>query len=179
MTRPFVVEVGNLIRNPGTRLRVERSGHLPGLSVLGVSVPPDAEVSVDVTIEGMDDRSLVANGRVSTRWTAECSRCLRPISGTVTAEVRELFEDPARGAPEGDGSAVGDEDIYPLHGEQVDLEPLARDAVLLALPPAPLCAEDCAGLCPVCGSDRNEADCGCDTTVRDERWAALDVLKDS
>lgn len=179
MTRPFVVEVGNLMRNPGTRKREQRSGHLPGLSVLGVTVPPHAEVAVDVTIEGMDDRSLVANGTVSTEWSAECSRCLRPITGQVTSQVRELFEDPSRAVQEVDGSAVGDEDIYPLHGEQVDLEPLARDAVLLALPPAPLCAEDCAGLCPVCGADRNEADCGCDTTVRDERWAALDVLKDS
>ena len=179
MARPFVVDVGNLMRNPGTRKREAHSGHLPGLAVLGVTVPPDADVEVDVTIEGMDDRSLVATGTVSTRWAAECSRCLRPIQGHVSSEVRELFEDPARRVVEAPGSAVGDEDIYPLHGEQVDLEPLARDAVLLALPPAPLCAEDCAGLCPVCGADRNEADCGCDTTVRDERWAALDVLKDN
>lgn len=179
MARPFVVDVGTLIRTPGTRKREERGGHLPGLAVLGVSVPPDAAVSVDLILEAMDGRSVVATGTVATSWTAECSRCLRPIRGQVVSQVRELFEDPVRIPDEADESAVGDEDIYPLHGEQVDLEPLARDAVLLALPPAPLCAEDCAGLCPVCGADRNEADCGCDTTPRDERWAALDALKDS
>lgn len=179
MARPFVVDVGNLIRNPGSRKREERAGHLPGLAVLGVSVPPDAEVEVDLMLEAMDDRSIVAMGSVSAPWAAECSRCLQPIMGQVTSQVRELFEDGSRAPAPPDGSAGGDQDIYPLHGEQVDLEPLARDAVLLALPPAPLCAEDCAGLCPVCGADRNEADCGCDTTVRDERWAALDVLKDN
>ena len=179
MARPFLADVGTLIRNPGTRKREERAGHLPGLAVLGVKVPADADVSVDLMLEAMDGRSVVAMGTVSTSWEAECSRCLRLIRGAVSSEVRELFEDPTRISEEVERSAEGDEDIYPLHGEQVDLEPLARDAVLLALPPAPLCAEDCAGLCPVCGADRNEADCGCDTTVRDERWAALDVLKDS
>jgi len=179
MARPFVVDVGNLMRNPGSRKREQRGGPLAGLAVLGVSVPPDADVEVDLTLEAMDGRSIVAMGSVSTRWTTECSRCLRAIGGKVTSQVRELFEDPSRAAPAAGGSAAGDEDIYPLHGEQVDLEPLARDAVLLALPAAPLCAEDCAGLCPVCGADRNEADCGCDTTVRDERWAALDVLKET
>ena len=178
MARPFVVDVGTLLRNPTSRKREERSGHLPGLTVLGITVPPDAEVAVDVTLEAMDGRSIVAIGTVSARWAGECARCLRPIGGEVSSAVRELFEDPTRIPEEGEGAAAADEDIYPLHGEQVDLEPLARDAVLLALPPAPLCAEDCAGLCPVCGADRNEAECGCDTTVRDERWAALDALKD-
>ncbi len=179
MARPFVVDVGNLIRSPGLRKREEHAGHLPGLAVLGVNVPPDAEVSVDLVLEAMDGRSIVASGTVATAWAAECSRCLRPIRGEVVSEVRELFEDPTRISDDVEASTLGDQDIYPLHGEQVDLEPLARDAVLLALPPAPLCAEDCAGLCPVCGADRNEADCGCDTTVRDERWAALDALKNN
>lgn len=178
MAKPFVVEVGNLMRSPGSQKRAERAGRLAGLAVLGVRVPPEAEVSVDLALEAMDGRSLVARGTVATAWAAECSRCLRPIRGEVVTEVRELFEDPVALGNEADGSTAGDEEIYPLHGEQVDLEPLARDAILLALPPAPLCAEDCAGLCPVCGADRNDAECGCDTTVRDERWAALDALKD-
>lgn len=179
MARPLVVDVGRLLRDPGERLHEERAATLPGLGVLGAVVPPDSAVSVDVVIEAMDERSLVATGEVRALWKAECSRCLRPIAGQVTAVVRELFESPSATRPQEGESTLDDQEIYPLVGEQVDLEPLARDAVLLALPPAPLCAEDCAGLCPVCGADRNEGDCGCDTTVRDERWAALDALKDS
>lgn len=178
MVGPLVVDIGRLLREPGARRHEQLAAELPGLGVLGVTVPFGAEISLDLTVEAMDDHAVVVTGEVHAPWRAECSRCLRPIAGEATAEVREMFDDPARLVEETAGSAEGDQDIYPLHGEQVDLEPLARDAVLLALPLAPLCAEDCAGLCPVCGADRNEADCGCDTTVRDERWAALDALKE-
>ena len=51
-----------------------------------------------------------------------------------------------------------------------------RDAIVLELPMAPLCREDCRGLCPQCGADRNEAECGC-VAPRDPRWANLDVLR--
>ncbi|MBW3536725.1 MAG: DUF177 domain-containing protein [Actinobacteria bacterium] len=179
MSRPLVVDVGRLLRDPGIRLHEQRATPLVALGVLGSVVPADSDVAVDVVIEAMDDRSLVATGEVRAPWTAECSRCLRPIVGSVTAPVRELFESPSASGGEEREATPDDQEIYPLLGDQVDLEPLARDAVLLALPQAPLCAEDCAGLCPVCGADRNEGDCGCDTTVRDERWAALDALKDS
>ena len=69
-----------------------------------------------------------------------------------------------------------DEDAYPLVDDELDLEPLVRDAVLLELPLAPLCREDCAGLCPQCGANRNEGACGC-AAPRDPRWATLDVLR--
>ena len=55
-----------------------------------------------------------------------------------------------------EGSAPDDEDAYPIDHDVVDLAPLARDAILLDLPLAPLCRADCAGLCPYCGTDRNE-----------------------
>ena len=57
-------------------------------------------------------------------------------------------------------------------------EPLVRDAVLLDLPLAPLCSEECLGLCPQCGANWNEGSCGC-PPVTDARWAALDRLRDS
>lgn len=166
------------MRRPGERVRERRSGPLSGLKVLGSGVPVAGEVSVDLMLESTDDSALVAIGTVTAGWEGDCSRCLESVTGEVSAEVRELFGSPPGDGAKGSGSPPGDSDIYPLRGDQADLEPLARDAVLLALPLAPLCAEDCAGLCPVCGANRNVADCGCDTTVRDERWAVLDVLKD-
>ena len=57
-----------------------------------------------------------------------------------------------------------------------DLAPMVRESILLELDGDRLCAEDCAGLCPQCGVDRNEGTCDCVTDVRDERWAALDGL---
>ena len=74
-------------------------------------------------------------------------------------------------------SIEAEEETYPLLGDQLDLQPLARDAVLLNLPQVPLCREDCAGLCPVCGADRNDEPCGCEVEAGDPRWATLDALR--
>jgi uncharacterized protein len=79
--------------------------------------------------------------------------------------VRELF------TRDGDP-----EETYPLGDDHIDLEPMVHDAVLLELPPAPLCRPDCAGLCPWCGANRNLAPCSC-VAPSDPRWAALDALR--
>jgi uncharacterized protein len=79
--------------------------------------------------------------------------------------VRELY------TQSGDG-----DETYELREDTVDLEVLAHDALLLELPPAPLCGPSCQGLCPMCGVDRNLEECGCTIPI-DQRFAALDVLR--
>ena len=69
-----------------------------------------------------------------------------------------------------------DDDAYPIVDGQLDLAPMARQAALLELDDERLCRDDCAGLCPQCGIDRNVETCDCDTEVKDHRWAALDGL---
>jgi uncharacterized protein len=60
----------------------------------------------------------------------------------------------------------------------VDLEPMLREVIVLEFPMAPVvCRDDCKGLCPECGVNRNEVDCDCDTEVKDLRWAALEDIK--
>jgi uncharacterized protein len=166
-SRPFLVGVGALRRAPGERRREVCAGSLPGLEVTGSSVAPDAEVTVDVMLDSVPG-GIVVTGTVTAPWHGECRRCLGAASGTMSADVREVFEedwDP--------------EQTYPLRGDQLDLAPLARDTVMVELPLAPLCREDCAGICPTCGADRNVAPCGCDGATCDPRWAALDALGDS
>ena len=55
---------------------------------------------------------------------------------------------------------------------------MVREEVLLAIPDAPLCRDDCPGLCPVCGADLQTAPCECETAVGDDRWAILDQLRE-
>ena len=66
---------------------------------------------------------------------------------------------------------LSDEEIY--SGKEIDLKPALREQILLSIPPSPVCSDDCKGLCPRCGKDLNEGECGCDRTVMDPRWAAL------
>ncbi|HWN67736.1 MAG TPA: DUF177 domain-containing protein [Haliangium sp.] len=85
-------------------------------------------------------------------------------AGTAAAEVDEKEL----------GAELTDDDLdlYGYDGEEIDLTPLFRDQVVLAVPFAPLCSEDCKGLCPQCGVDRNLETCDCKPPV-DPRWAAL------
>jgi uncharacterized protein len=167
VSAPFVVNLGSLCRRAGTRRPVEVAGPLADLSVSGSSVPAGALVEAELILEALQGDAVLAEGTVRAPWEGPCRRCLGPASGTVSVPVRELFE-----------TTPDEEDIYLLKGDQIDLEPLVRDAVLLELPQAPLCTEGCRGLCPTCGTNLNEGTCPCETEVRDPRWAALDELRE-
>jgi DUF177 domain-containing protein len=112
----------------------------------------------------------MVTGTVKAPWVGVCRRCTAPAQGTLEVSVQERFCDPpGRGEPE-------DEEAYPIVEEAIDLAPLVHEAVLGELPLAPLCRDDCQGLCPWCGIDRNEDRCAC-VAPSDPRWASLDVLR--
>src|SRR5581483_7500272 len=61
--------------------------------------------------------------------------------------------------------------FYELPG--LVLEDILREQVLLQLPMQTVCSEDCRGICPVCGANRNETECHCEVHPGDDRWIAL------
>jgi uncharacterized protein len=161
----LTIGVAELLRRPGNHREEHLEAVLGGLAVVGSQVPEGARTEIDVRLESVNE-GIVLKGVVQAPWTGECRRCLRPIKSTLRADVYEVFEDePVEG------------ETRQLEVDHIDLEPMAREAVLLELPLAPLCDEECAGLCPECGADRNAGDCGHAITTRDERWAALDELR--
>jgi uncharacterized protein len=129
-------------------------------------------VILEVTIGG-----IVAHGTVIAPWVGECRRCLGEVNGELTVPVREIYQPRSDSGPAASAADDAEEEVYPLLGDTLDLLPLARDAVLLNLPQAPLCRPDCAGLCPTCGADLNVGSCDCPPSITDPRWAALDVLR--
>jgi uncharacterized protein len=156
--------VADLLHHPGSRRTVHLEAPASELGGVGGSRVADRPLAVDVTLERVPD-GVVVRGRVAGEYMAQCSRCLAPITRELSESVDELYEpDPVEG------------ETYRLDGDELDLEPAVRDAILLDLPVAPLCREDCAGLCPVCGTDRNVAPCTCDTSFPDPRWDALRAL---
>lgn len=165
MAAALRVNVADLVHRPGARRHEKVSATLGEMRVVGTTVPASMEVVVDATLEWVSD-GVLASGEVIAGWEGECRRCLRPLHGEARAEFRELFEPHAR---EGE--------TYPLRHEHIDLEPLAREALLVELPLAPVCAPDCRGLCPTCGADLNAGACDCPAPGGDPRWQALDVLK--
>ena len=156
--------VSDLLHRPAARRAVRME--IPGLE-LGGAVSArlsSTPLIVDLMLEHVPD-GLVTHGRVTAEYESECSRCLQPVKEALTVRVSELFE-----------KAPIEGETYPLEGEEIDLELPIRDALLLNLPAAPLCREDCAGLCSICGIDRNFATCDCDHHPPDPRWDALSAL---
>ena len=163
--RPFVVNVTTERRSPGVQRRVHIEGHLEELGTSAAAVPGGADIAGDVIVEAMTDGRVTVTGTLRAPWRGECRRCLEDVEGDVEVDVQEVFE----------SSPPDDAETYPLEGDLVDLEPMVRDAVLLALPLAPLCEEACAGPDPadhpvVVGDEEGGE-------VEDPRWAALKELR--
>jgi uncharacterized protein len=157
------IDVRDLLGDPGYSRRVTIEDQVDGLrsELVAVSAP----VRVDVLLESVVD-GIYVTGLVTGLQEVSCSRCLISSTQRFRVEVGELF------AREADEEA----DEYHLGGEELDLDPMIRDAILLEIPFSPLCRPDCLGLCERCGEDRNLGECSC-PPLADPRWAPLLGLK--
>lgn len=162
MPSPFVIHTGDLFRHHGVRRAVTRRGRLAGVALSSAHLTGD-DVVVEATLEAQG-ATITLTGTVTGRWAGECRRCLEVTGGEVVAELSEVFEpDPVEG------------ETYPLARDHLDLEPVIREALALALPLAPLCDEACGGPDP--GGHSLEIEDDDVPEPRDLRWAALDELR--
>lgn len=168
---PTTVDVSALIDQPGASRPVELDVPVPE----GFEVPLTSfqgEVAVDGVLESLVDGVLL-RGTVAVDAAQTCARCLEPAPDVrVVAEVAELFTDPATLE-----HAEDLEEGYAIRDAMIDVDALIRDALAQATALAPLCREDCAGLCPTCGTNLNTASCDCHDEPADDRWSALSDLK--
>jgi len=126
------------------------------------------------------DTGFVLDGQLSFDGTTTCARCLKPVSFRRSGPVSWVF------APSHEKNAVGEDEEVELSARDLDIvwyddfvvpfDPLIDEQVLLELPMKALCRDDCRGLCPMCGSDRNVAACSC-VEPTDDRWSALKALR--
>jgi len=172
VSSPYLVPVARLLRQVPSSLEVNFSApfdephDFAPRGPVETDVFPEATVKVRVRLESFSG-GLRARGRVEAPWHGICRRCSAPVLGISDVAVDERFVHE-RGP--------GDEETYLIADNFVDVAPLVHDAIWLDLPLAPLCREDCRGLCASCGSDLNEVSCDCQAP-RDPRWATLDGLQ--
>ncbi|MFD1722474.1 YceD family protein [Amnibacterium endophyticum] len=158
---PYVQNVRDLVRHPG-EMR-ERTVDLEVPERLGeglVAVQQGSPLHVDLRLESLHE-GVLASGDVVATAQGECARCLAPVSLPVEVEFAELFGYPA------------DEPFdHQLDGDLLDLEPVVRDAVVLALPFQPECVDGCEDLELGPGISLITADARAEEPA-DPRWAAL------
>jgi uncharacterized protein len=140
---------------------------------------------VDAKLEKLGRRIRIS-ARTRAELTAACGRCLAPTSVEVPVDFELTLvpaeEDDESGSDADHGPVAGsfaperaEEETYT--GKVIELDPIVREQILLALPGYPVCQESCRGLCTVCGGNLNERECGCDRHVPDPRWAGLKDVK--
>jgi len=166
---PLVLDTRELGRRPGSQRRKSFQAEAPAeLGIEVLRVPEGAPVEIDLRLEAVMEGVLVT-GSADADLEGECVRCLEPIEDIVHVDFQELFvyDDP-------DTRAVDDdEDVSRLEDDLLDLEPVLRDTVVLALPFQPLCREDCPGLCVECGARLVDDPDHSHEDPIDPRWASL------
>ncbi|WP_372496888.1 YceD family protein [Pseudonocardia humida] len=171
-TGPWVLSTRELGRGPGAMRQYTRSIPAPPeperFGAETIVVPPGRPIELDVRLEAVTE-GVYVSGTARTELVGECARCLDEITEDVEVRIGELFAYPDSVTDE-----TTDSDELPrVVDDRVDLEQTVRDALVVDLPMAPLCRDDCPGLCPECGERRADlpADHGHETL--DPRWAAL------
>ena len=144
---PWKVDLRELGRRAGSMHELDRTLPAPdGWKVELIGVPQAAPVHLHLRLESVMEGVLVT-GEVDAPVTGSCARCLEPMADTLELDLQELF---AYAGSTTEATSEEDE-VRRIEGDFLDLEPMVRDAVVLALPLAPVCSEDCRGLCVDCG----------------------------
>lgn len=157
-----LVDVRELLERPAFTEEVHRREPIEGVSTELAEIPPETPIGIDLVLESLVG-GILARGPLTGTMRYRCARCLVEFDRSFLVEVSELF------------TVRAEEDEYPIAEGHIDLEPMIRDAIVLQIPFAPLCREDCKGLCPRCGADLNREEHRCRPQT-DPRWSALESL---
>jgi uncharacterized protein len=172
---PFVLDTRELGRRPGSQRVVELTVPAPAeLGIEVLKVPEGSPVTLDLRLEAVMEGVLVS-GTASAVLEGECVRCLQGIEDEVEVQLQELYVYPDGRHDESDTEL--DDEASRLEDDLLDLEPLLRDAVVLALPFQPLCSDDCPGLCVECGERLADDPGHAHEAPIDPRWAGLTALQ--
>jgi uncharacterized protein len=184
---PYTVLVRELPTNrtfeiPGTLV----AEWLKGLAVRDILGAPDGDPTAG---EGKAELDLYedgahafASGKLVGKIVVACGRCVTPVELPIDEQMQITFMPKSEMATDDDESEEGAEvnagelDVFPYDGERIELEPVFREQFVLAIPYAPLCKDDCKGLCSQCGIDKNTSTCTCEPPI-DPRLAPLKGLK--
>jgi len=167
------IELDKLEEHGGKFTRLYEANEL-SLDDPEVRLVEPAQISARVRLEGKDAE---LQGKLLAKLEVVCGRCLQPVELPVSAEFHERFVRAVSWASEEQHEVQAEDlNISVFDGEAIELDDVVREELLLAVPVNVLCREDCRGLCPICGIDRNMSSCQCEISEIDSRWQKLKEL---
>ena len=162
------IQLSKIISVPKYEETVEASINLNEIKLKGVSYPIRDKSVFSIVFRNIGKDKISFSFETEVTLGIPCSRCLEEVSYPVSVKVTKEL----------DFSDLDEEDSSYIENKELDLDILIFDEVVPKLPSKVLCKEDCKGLCPVCGTNLNKKECGCDRTVADPRMAAIqDIFK--
>ena len=173
------IRVDNLQENPLRLAFEEPLENLPLLAeAMAAGLVFDGPLAGKLLVRRAGD-VVEVEGELACTVALACSRCLQPLRQRLEIPVALSFERQQTVAADEAERELSEEDLgmIPFSGDYLDLREALEQEVLLAIPQHPLCQDDCAGLCPVCGGDRNRQACDCTPPVFHGGFAALKGLR--
>ncbi len=141
----------------------------------------DVRLIAPVEIDGIvwrEGNEIGLHGELSAEVETSCGRCLKPVRLPINGKFKERFVSSVNWRSEEQHELkTEDLNLAVFNGETLDIDELVREQILLEVPGHVLCREDCQGLCPICGVDKNLESCRCEEKRVDSRWQKLKELQ--
>lgn len=168
----MIIDVSSILKEMGGKIGISGDISLADTDFLGELYHFDKPFHIEGSIQN-NGKSLYLKAVCSGALHTKCARCAKDIDVDVVFDAEEALA-------QANGVISEDSDIILFDGTEIDIDDIVLNSFLMNISGKYLCSEDCKGLCPQCGADLNEGDCGCSHDVIDPRWAALaDLMKDN
>ena len=170
-----MIDIEDIISTADKTREVSVTAEMDTVSTAAGSFPISSKKPFTLRLTNDNNKQLLISGNTSLEVSVPCDRCLEDV--TVPFEI-SIDREVALESGEVVADPDEEEDTF-LREHQLDVDRLIYDEILVNWPTKVLCKDDCKGICPVCGQNLNQRDCGCDRQVLDPRMAKFqDVFKE-
>jgi uncharacterized protein len=147
------VNVTDLLKTEGAEKRLELEAEIPVIKKGGEKIELAKAPRLDLILRNVSNR-ILTSGSLRAEVFLDCSRCLIRFRYPLEIKISELFRKPSEFRVE--KLPEQEEKVFAIVNDEIDLAPMAEQAMVLALPMKPLCKKICKGLCPICGENLNK-----------------------
>ena len=167
----MTIDVSGILKELGGKVEVNGDVGIDGFEFNGSEYAFASPVRLTGSVAN-NGKALILRAKAEVTLLTECSRCLKDISVREAFRIEESFVRSEDASPD-------EEDAYIFDGGSITVDDAVRDNLFMNIKGRYLCSEDCRGLCPQCGKDLNDGECGCESEFIDPRWAGLaDLMKE-